>query len=107
MYTAPELLAGTAEPGAASDIYAMGSSLLQVFLNLSPERARIACDQVETGSDALLNNSAPFVKELLPVLVKCVSEDPGQRWDSISSLLDALDTFQCGDDPAWTLEREQ
>ena len=86
-YMAPEQLQGAAAT-VASDIYALGLTLYEVFTGKRVE------DQRRTSGDSSVTTPSTFAPEIDPaverLLMQCLEEDPGLRPSSAYAVLGAL-----------------
>jgi eukaryotic-like serine/threonine-protein kinase len=86
-YIAPEQEQGKAQP--ASDIYAMGVVVYQMFTGLLPFQALIRNRGAELPAPSTLNKVLP--PALDAVVLRAMEIDPGKRFPSASAFADALE----------------
>ncbi len=85
LYTAPEVLAGTA-PGPASDVYALGAILYELLTSRAPAPPLTPPSQT----------SADIAPAMDAVIARALKKAPEARWASVSALKDALAEAMAG-----------
>ena len=83
--------------GPATDIHAVGGTLLAMLTGKAPFEARTAADSLRRsalGSTAGLGHALPGVPlDLRTIVGKCLEREPGKRYASARDLADDLDRF--------------
>lgn len=100
-YMSPEQIM-VGEVGPTTDVYALGVLLFQMFTGQLPftgdldttygstAAVRIAYEHLHVQPPRLTQFNAALSEEVEDVVLKCLSKDPSQRYQSVSDLYDAL-----------------